>query len=417
MKLADHYTKASLLTSLSVLFVGAVIYFFAINYTVNLQLDKNLSQALLEAEEYAKISGQPAQLYDADQDHAVFTKITPITAPKRYYDTVYRNLREEKLEPGRAVSDVINVGHTTYKVVITASREGNKYLVGVISSITLILIAGLIAALFIINKYVLNGLWKPFYHTLREIKTFNITDVAHLNTGNNKVDEFTELNQAIQEMSGRVKGEYQNLKQFTENASHEMMTPLAIVTAKLDTLIQDETLNVSQLEQINDIYASINRSTRLNQSLLLLIKLDNHLILDEETLNLKVFVLKKIIQFQELIQANNISINTQITDKDITGSKYLFDILLNNLFSNAIRHNLINGEIDISLTNDQLIFKNSGKEQLSNYDKMFERFNKSKESQGTGLGLTLVKNICQYYSFDIHYNYADDRHIFTIDLK
>lgn len=416
MKLSAHYTKASVLTSLVVLFAGAIVYFFAISYIANVQLDRNLTQALIEAEEYARSNNHSPQYYDLDQDHAVFKKTTATYLQRNYYDTTYRNPKENRNEAGRAVKDLIHIGTTNYEVIITISREGTRDLIAVISMITLALMAGLITILFVINKYVLNGLWRPFYQTLHKIKGFNIADTSVAEVNQNKVDEFTELNEAIHEMSNRVKKDYQNLKQFTENASHELMTPLAVVTTKLDTLIQDETLNAAQLDQLTDIYSSINKSTRLNQSLLLLIKLDNQLIKDDEELNLKILLSAKTLQFQELMLAKNITITYQLVDRKIIASKYLLDILLNNLFSNAIRHNYQDGEIDITLTNDRLIFKNTGKAAVLRDDQIFERFKKSKESQGTGMGLTLVKNICLYYDFDIHYSYAGTYHIFTIIL-
>jgi signal transduction histidine kinase len=200
---------------------------------------------------------------------------------KRFFDTTYFNPKEQRKEAGRAVEDLVKLKDTNYKVVITISRAGQKYLIEVITIITLALLAGLLSVLFITNKYFLNGLWKPFQLTLKEIKQFNIADVDQFKGKPSKVEEFVELNEAIREMSLRVTHDYLNLKQFTENASHEMMTPLAVVTTKLDTLIQDETLSAEQLAQITDIYSSINKSSRLNQSLLLLAKLENKLITEE----------------------------------------------------------------------------------------------------------------------------------------
>jgi len=414
MKLSAHYTKASLLISVAVLFAGAVIYFFAINYIATNQLDRNLSQALSEAEEYVRTTPAEPQQYDLDQDHAVFLKTDRQAFKRRYFDTVYHNFRENRTEAGRAVEDLIKAGNRRYKVIITVSRESTRSLVEIISLITVVLIAGLLLVLFITNKYILNGLWRPFYSTLREIKTFDVAGKAQFSAKSSKVEEFTELNSAIYEMSARVKAEYSDLKAFTETASHELMTPLAVAITKLDTLIQDETLRPDQLTQITDIYASINKSTRLNQALLLLIKLDNELIRDDESINLKAAVLEKIMQFHELAQSKHLVIVSRLADKEIVASKYLIDILLNNLFSNAIRHNLQFGNIDIDLNANQLVFKNTGSPVNLIAEQIFKRFQKGKDSQGLGLGLTLVKNICRQYRFDINYRFADDNHIVSI---
>jgi signal transduction histidine kinase len=414
MKLSAHYTKASVLISLAVLFAGAVIYFFVINFFANTQLDRNLSQALSEAEEYVRTTPAEPQQYDLDQDHAIFLKTDQQAFKRRYFDTVYHNLRENRTEAGRAVEDLVKTGNRRYKVIITVSRESTRSLVEIISVITLVLIAGLLLVLFITNKYVLNGLWKPFYGTLREIKAFDVAGNAHFSAKGSKVDEFAELNSAIYDMSTRVKAAYRDLKIFTENASHELMTPLAVATTKLDTLIQDETLRPDQLSQITDIYASINKSARLNQALLVLIKLDNELIRDDEPINLKEVILEKIVQFQELAQSKNLVVIDRLDDKEIVASKYLVDILLNNLFSNAIRHNLQFGHMEIELNSDQLVFKNSGNPLKLTGEQIFERFQKDKDSQGMGLGLTLVKNICRQYGFPINYHFADNYHIFSI---
>jgi signal transduction histidine kinase len=416
MKLSDHYTRTSIYISLAVLFTGAVAYYFTINFIANRQLDRGLQQQLIEAEEYIRTNNQDPQRYDLDRDHAVFMPTNQQYFKKRFFDTTYFNPKEQKAESGRAVEDETSVRGTNYKVRITISREGTKYLIEVITIITLILLSVLILVLFLANRYSLNGLWKPFHSTLREIKNFNIADTPSFNGQLSKVDEFTELNNAIYEMSLRLKDDYLNLKQFTENASHEMMTPLAVVTTKLDTLIQDETLGPEQLAQITDIYASVNKSTRLNQTLILLAKLENKLVVDNEQINLEAYIIEKTQQFQELMLAKEISCTTQRNFKEISASKYLIDILINNLFSNAIRHNKRGGQIEIELSEKHLLFKNTGFGLPLAEQQIFERFQKGKDSQGMGLGLTLVKNICQHYHFTINYRYDDAMHVFDITL-
>lgn len=415
MKLSQHYTRTSVYITLTVLVIGAVIYYFAISYIGKQQLDRALQQQLTEAEEYIRSNNGDPQQYDLDRDHAVFVKTNaqlPFT--RRFFDTTYFNPKEQKREAGRAVEDLVKLGESNYKVVITVSRTDQKHLIELISVITLALLVGLLAVLFVTNKYMLNGLWKPFQLTLNEIKQFNIADVDQFQGKPSKVDEFTELNEAIREMSLRVNHDYLSLKQFTENASHEMMTPLAVVTTKLDTLIQDETLSAAQLGQIADIYSSVNKSSRLNQSLLLLSKLENKMVNEEEVISIEKVIETKILQFHELLQNKEITIEHTLTPRQIKASKYLVDILLNNLFSNAIRHNVPGGRVLIDLTVNQLSVKNTGTAIALNAQQIFERFQKGKDSQGTGLGLTLVKNICQLYGYSIQYEYEPGWHKFVV---
>jgi signal transduction histidine kinase len=417
MKLSAHYNKASILITVSVLIAGAIIYFFTIKYIAEKQFDNDLSEEVSEVLEYINFHHQLPTPADFDEDQTSFTKTNLKQFGTRFIDTVYTPPKAKKTQDGRAVEALIPFKGDHYKMLIIISKEGTQYLVQIITIITLILMISLLIILFLTNRYILNGLWKPFYNTLQEIKAFNLSDTLKLNLKDNKVDEFKELNEAVGEMAGRVKNDFQNLKHFTENASHEMLTPLAVITAKLDTLIQDETLRADQLDHINDIYASINKSTRLNQSLLLLAKMDNNLIRDDEPINLKNIVIAKAIQFQELLQNQNIELTYQLIDKPITASKYLIDILLNNLFSNALRHNYQNGKINIVLTPIELSIKNTGKNLKLDNNVIFDRFSKSSDSQGTGLGLTLVNNICQYYKFQLTYNYQDGLHVFTIKFN
>jgi len=414
MRLSTHYNKASIVITIFVLLAGAVIYFFAITYIGRNQLDRDLTEEFVEVVNYVNLNGQLPKQVDFDEDQTVFIITNQKNLPTRFFDTVYTNPKEKKNEAGRAVSGLIKLKETYYKVIITESRESTEYLVQIIAIITLVLMIGLLAILFITNRYVLNGLWKPFYDTLNNLKTFNISDTKKFHLKNSEVDEFNELNSAVQLMSSRVKNDYEHLKHFTENASHEMMTPLAVITSKLDTLIQDETLKPDQLEQINDIYTASGKLSRLNQSLLLLVKIENNLIEDAEPLKLELLITQKLSQFHELIHSKNISIEENLGQKQVFVSKYLADILLNNMFSNAIRHNTQHGTLIIKLTNDLLIFQNSGSEQPLNSERLFERFQKGQKSEGTGLGLTIVKNICSLYNWDISYRYENLLHTFQI---
>lgn len=414
MKLADHYNKASIIITISVLLAGGVIYFFAINYISRVQLDRDLTEEIDEVKEYVSGNRRLPTQVDFDEDITTFIKTDQKRFTRKYFDTVYTNPKEKKSEGGRAVMDLITFNGQNYLVMITESREGTEYLVGIIAVITLVLMMGLLLILFITNRYVLKGLWKPFYHILSELKAFNVSEPSDFNLQNNRVDEFIELSHAMQAMSLRIKDDFQHLKLLTENASHEMMTPLAVITAKLDTLIQDESLPAAHYDLINDIYSASGKLLRLNQTMLLLVKIENNLIEGNEVLRFDNLIREKLVQFQELINAKNITVTEKLVQKEIIASKYLIDMLLNNLFSNSIRHNTPNGEEHITLTPGKLIIQNTGISNALNSETIFDRFQKGSQSEGTGLGLTIVKNICNLYNWDVSYYYEKSLHTFEI---
>src|SRR5476651_859745 len=285
MKLSAQYSKVTLIIAISVLFIAGIVYYGTINYIANSQLDDSLTEEFEEITDYVKVNHSLPKTMDFDEDQTTFVKTSQKTIPRVFFDTLYHNPREKNTEAGRGVVGLIEVQGINYKAIVVESKEATENLVQVITIITLALTAVLLIILVIANRYILDGLWKPFYNILQQLKAFNIADINNLDLKETKVDEFTELNNAVLTMSSRVKNDYQNLKTFTENASHEMMTPIAVITSKLDTLIQDETLKSEQYAQINDIYAATNKLARLNQSLLLLVKIENDLIQDNATLN------------------------------------------------------------------------------------------------------------------------------------
>lgn len=414
MKLSAHYNKVSIIVSIATLLISAVIYYLAINTIAQNQLDDNLSEETEEVKNYVNLNGRFPKQVDFDEDQTLIRK-TNITAFKtRYFDTVYNDLKDKKIQPGRAVATLMLYKSENYLVTIIVSRESTEYLIQTIFIITLILSLILLTTLLVANKYLLSGLWRPFYIILSRVKEFNVADSTQIATVESRVNEFQELNDAVVTMSTRVSTDYQSLKAFTENASHEMMTPIAVITSKLDTLIQDERLISDQLSQITDIYAATSRLSRLNQSLLLLVKIENGLLPEDEPINLKNVLLEKLQQFQEIVMDKRIEIFTEIDDLEVVASKYLIDILVNNLFSNAIRHNQMPGLINIKLTNGVLEFQNSGNGNPLEQNLIFKRFYKGKSSEGTGLGLAVIKNICIHYNYKIGYQLIGGLHSFTI---
>jgi signal transduction histidine kinase len=233
----------------------------------------------------------------------------------------------------------------------------------------------------------------------------------------NQVDEFTFMDETLQKATNQARHDYVILKEFTENASHEMQTPLAIIRSKLDLFIQNENLSEDQSKTMQSAYLAVERLSRLNHSLLLLAKIGNNQYAETSPINLKQKLEEKIDAFHELWQSQNISVTTSLTDATVNMNQELGDILLNNLLSNATRHNFTGGLINIDLTGKQLKITNSSLYKDLGNPYLFSRFYKQDGKGNNGLGLSIIKEICDISGLEIHYLFEDDSHSFILSLS
>jgi signal transduction histidine kinase len=280
--------------------------------------------------------------------------------------------------------------------------------------ITIIIIIFLLLILFFANRVLLRRLWEPFYNSLQSIKQFNFSNKQTFSPSQTNIDEFKDLDNAVNAMQSRIIKDYETLKNFTDNASHEMQTPLAVLNSKLDLLIQEPGLQESQTKQLQAMYDAMSRLTNLNKSLLLLSKIENNQFKKTSPLQFDILITEKLSQLEDLINAKQIKTNTALQQTTVQMDAYLADILLNNLLGNAIRHNIDNGNIEINLDNERLLISNSGSVFDFDESHIFDRFKKGDESEGTGLGLAIVKQICDNYGFKISYSFKDGLHFFEI---
>ncbi|WP_449436840.1 ATP-binding protein [Pedobacter steynii] len=107
-------------------------------------------------------------------------------------------------------------------------------------------------------------------------------------------------------------------------------------------------------------------------------------------------------------------VKTEIAAFTIYANRSLIEIIVNNLFSNAIRHNYDGGSIQISLFEDSLIFSNTSTQTGLHPVKIFERFYKDNTSDGTGLGLAILKQVCLRQHYQLSYHYEQKQHQFKI---
>ncbi len=414
MKLAAKYNRVNLYTSFVVLVITGIIYYIVIHFILTEKLDKDLAVEEDEIRQYvATYDKLPLATSYLDQQ-IYFKELNPSLPQVRSFQyNSYYNAVEHENEPGRSLITWVKLKDKTFEVIIIKSRVEAEDLVRIIVWITLGVIVLLLGVMVLVNRLLLNRLWQPFYRILQQMKTYDLAKMDQFSAQETTVDEFKELNESANAMATRVRRDYNELKSFADNASHELMTPLAIINSKLDTLLQTGSFTAAQGEILEDVYHGVGRLFRLNQSLLLLAKIENNLVPDLQEVDMQFLLEGKIRQFHELLEKDQLRLTSDLEPCTVKMSKYLADILINNLFSNAIRHNHHQGSVSITLRQNQIEVCNTGKE-IALGSHLFERFTKGASSEGMGLGLAIAKQICTLYGFTATYAYQQNQHCFAI---
>ncbi|MDN5287919.1 MAG: sensor histidine kinase [Mucilaginibacter sp.] len=415
MKLSERYNRVNLIATMVIMLITGAIYYQTISIILTNQKDQSLVVEENEVFDYVNLNHHLPQVFKSQDQQITFTVVPKNSVKREFINTKYYKKNDES-ESGRGLISSILVGGAYYKILIVESKVETEDLIQIIFGITIGVILLLVLVLVVTNRLILSRLWRPFYGILSELKLFNVTDTREIPQLTTSIDEFNELHNEVTAMAERVKHDYKDLKTFTENASHELLTPIAVINSKLDTLIQTENFSDRQSQLLSDLYGAVNRLSRLNQSLLLLVKIENRLLKDDQQIDLHLLTKEMLTQFEEIFQDKGIRLSYHLDEKQIYASRYLIEILLNNLLSNAIRHNHTGGEVRVNLTAQSLTVENTGEMAALQEEQIFTRFHKSSHSEGSGLGLTISRQICESFNFSLNYSFQTPYHNFTVSF-
>ena len=229
------------------------------------------------------------------------------------------------------------------------------------------------------------------------------------------IEEFEELNQSLQKLIDKNISVYTQQKTFIENASHELQTPLAVLKSKMNLLLQNKDITSEQSEILSAVEVPVARITRINKNLLLLAKIENSQFAEVENIELTEVVNETNELLNDYITAKQITVVKSLSQKlSVVCNKTLLEILINNLLINAIVHNTREGVIQVEFSGRTLTVSNTGKTALNN-EKLFERFAvSSSQTASSGLGLAIIKEICNRYGWQIQYAFQNNLHSFTV---
>jgi signal transduction histidine kinase len=411
MRLIIKTTLLYLLLAVPVFAIGGIITYQMVKKEVRKETDYYLFetfQSLIKAIE----SGRPIDVLDNDKVMIWELDGDQWEEARIYSDTLGRHPHLDELEPYRKLEAVARVGDRFYRFslidVLIESDDMYKGVVKIISRLFLFLCLTMLAFAFLISGWLL----RPFHKTLQSIRSFNLKSDEPLELPRTTTREFRTLNEFVRKMIAKVRTDYRTLKEFAENASHEMQTPIAIAKGRMELLLESEELGEKQLELIQSAHQSLSKLSRIGQSLSLLTRIDNQEFSTQQITDFSKTVANALSQFEELAALKDIRMESRLdehVEKRI--DPMLADILVANLMKNAIRHNEQNGWIEVILTDSSLTIRNSGKAPGVPTEQLFERFRKGNQSSSSlGLGLAIVKKICEVNDWQVRYDYEQETH-------
>lgn len=418
MTLINKTTRSFLVASLFASICGAILCFILLKKIVKDEATEQLLREKIKFEEYIAEKGKvPESFFELSER----VNIEPSNQYYKPYfgDTTFFHKKANEFHDYRKIIFAVKINQDWFKVsILKPLFEADELLTALLLTFGFLILL-LVGLLFAVNYVLSRKIWKPFYQTLNTLQTFKISQSEELSFNKTDITEFQTLQNELQILTEQVRREYQSLKTFTENASHELQTPLAVIASNLELLLQDSNLSENQMQQISALIESIGKLSKLNQTLLLLTKIENRQFDDRKIIDFSELVLKKIELLDVWIRHKNLTIKTSITPNvNLQINAYLADVLLNNIFGNAIKYNILLGGLFIELTEKQFIIKNTGKPLSVLPENLFGRFQKdSSQSDSLGLGLALVKQICETYDFRVNYIFQENWHVLIIDFQ
>jgi len=420
MKLLSRFVRNYIIYSALLLTLSVPLFYIVVQQLFLHEMEEELNSHksdFIKAIPVIK-NQEDIEVYSQFNDEFSFNRTdTPVLK-----DSIYTKEVEDTSNGEIALFRILRTGIVfqgeNYEVLISEPLFGNKDIIETLVAAQVTLFALLLFGLLVLNRNFSRKIWTPFYDALEKLKTYDIEKESPVELTDSSILEFQQLNQALSLLLERNYEAYRTQKEFTENASHEIQTPLAVCMSKIELLMQTHELSEEQAEIIEQLYDAAKRLSRLNKNLLLLAKIDNHQFPETETIVVQNLVEKFMAQYQDQLEQKSISIKTFFTNSLVLNANpTLLEILITNLLSNAVKYTPAQGTLIITLVGNGIHFTNSGAP-LTDEKLIFQRFKRDKKSvAGNGLGLAIVKRICEISGYSITYSYKDGNHHFEVNFN
>lgn len=334
-----------------------------------------------------------------------------------YNDSMVYIPEKHETEPARVLSTIYRDKHDQYyQLVVMTPNIEKQDLQEAILWWVVVLYATLLLTILILTSWVYHGTTRPLYKLLHWLDEYQLNGKNRELVNPTTITEFKKLNEAAVRNMKRAEEVFEEQRLFIGNASHEMQTPLAVCSNRLEALMEDESFSEQQLLELAKTYETLEYLTKLNKTLLLLSKIDNKQFANRSQVNINTLIKKVNEGYQEIFEYKNIHFSMdEKAELNVLADETIIRILINNLLKNSYVHNINDGEISVTIDTNKLIIKNTSDIGELNSKSIFERFYQGSKKEGsTGLGLALVKSIIEVEKLRISYTYSNNLHCFEI---
>lgn len=400
---------------------GAVLLYFTIRSIVYKQIDNSLITEM-EIIQDQIVQTDTIPDFAVSFGHQIEVRLLngPLSDFKVIKDTLVSDTISGEYLPFRYLSYEGNTNRNRgYTIRILQTLSEKKELLEDISLYLFFLFLSLFLISILLNYLISRKLWNPFNVTVAKAEKFDIQSDKPIELPETNINEFQQLNTVFNQMTRKMRNDYLSLKEYNENAAHEIQTPLAIIRSKLEILMQRKELKKESINLIKSINEATTRLFKLNQGLLLISKIENFYFQEEKEVSLKQIIGNSIIQYKEIMQLKKITVEMEANDPAVVKmNQTLADVLISNLISNAVRYNIDGGLIKCCINNRYLTISNSGVPLKTDPELLFRRFHKISENpQSVGLGLSIVKKIADTYKMKINYTCSGSIHELRLDYN
>ena len=416
LKLKNKLMMVNLLAKLAIM---AVVVFLVpsmvIKFSIN-QTDENLIRKLDNTLDIIDSLGIENFLTEENQAFGSYNilKEEYVSIERMESDTLLNfigfteRIVDNSIVDYRTLSYSFSINESFYLIEIGESLETIFTLERQLRRYALIFMLLLIVLTIILEFFSITTLLRPLDRIVANIKSSHSPSSFNYDNVKTSTTDFEYLQETIHSQMRRIEKAFNSEREYTSNVSHELLTPISVIQSKLENMISDGKIPESELPRIYEARKMLGRLTVMVRSLLMLSRIENDEYPLKDEVDISEIVGNVLEELSDRLEAKGLSLKVdwKASAVKISGNRQLLFNMFYNLVNNAIKFTTEGGIKITAIDNGETTIvgvEDTGKGiQTDQLEVLFTRFGVHDiEGGGYGLGLALVKKICDYHSITI----------------